>query len=244
MITRKLIIGILLSISSMGLIAQETKTGETAIMLLDRMSNIIGELEACSFTVNASQDVDTYDFGTIKKTSTSEVLFVGPDKMNIQTHGKKGHKGIWYNGDEIYFYSYDENNYAVVDAQSNIIETIEFINKDYGIEFPAADFFYPTFSDDIVENFTEIRLVGLDHINGLECYHITVNNDIMNVQFWISNDTYNLPAKYVIVYKNENNKQYEATFTNWKLNPVLPPSIFNFMPPKAATEVILIPKSK
>ena len=244
MIIRKFIIAILLLTALTGVIAQDTKVDNVAVQILDRMSNIIGDLEACKFTLQTSYDVVLHDFGMIKRSGTSDVIFYGPDKLSVQTHGDKGHRGIWYNGSQIFFYSYDENNYAVVDTPPTTMETIDFINKDYGIEFPAADFFFPAFTDDIIDNFNEIRYVGLTTIGGAECFQILVVNDEMRIQFWIANDSYNLPVKFSITYNKENHPQYEAIFSNWELNQNTPIPIFNFMPPSRAKEVKLIPISK
>jgi hypothetical protein len=49
-------------------------------------------------------------------------------------------------------------------------------------------------------------------------------------------------VKFVILYKNEGNKQYEGTFSNWKLNPEIPVSVFEFMPPPKANRISLMPK--
>ncbi len=243
MIIKKLVISMLILTVIVGSYAQDTKTDKIAVQILDRMSNVIGDLEACNFTLSSSYDTELHNIGIVTRHSTSNVIFYGPDKLSIQTHGDKGHRGTWYNGDRIYFYSYDENNYAVVDAPSNTIETIETINNDYGIEFPAADFFFPTFTDDIIDNFNKISYVGTANLDGVECFQILAVNDSMRIQFWIANDSYNLPVKFSITYKKKNSPQYEATFSDWELNKNIPNSIFDFMPPSGAREVKLVPKS-
>jgi hypothetical protein len=222
--------------------AQAPRVDTVAVMILNRMADVIGDLNSCSFTLNTSFDTPDPDFGLVKHTETNEVIMGGPDKMLVHSYGDKGHRGFWYNGCQVAYYSFDENNYAIVDAPPDIIATFDTINKHYGIEFPAADFFYPTFTDDVRNQFENIIFLGKNELDKVECFHILAYNNSMSVQFWIANDAYNLPVKFVILYKNEGNKQYEGTFSNWKLNPEIPVSVFEFMPPPKANRISLMPK--
>ncbi|MFZ4770638.1 MAG: DUF2092 domain-containing protein [Ferruginibacter sp.] len=222
--------------------AQAPKVDTVAVMILNRMADVIGDLKTCSFNLSTSADVSDYDHGTIKQTGTNEVFLVGPDKMLVHSYGDKGHRGFWYNGEKTSYYSFDENNYATVETPSDIISAIAFLNVNYGIEFPAADFFYPTFTDDILGEYNSIFYLGMSVIGGKECFHILASNENQSVQFWIANDAFNLPQKFVIIYKNTD-MQYEATFSNWAVNQEIPNSVFEFMPPPMAAEIILLPKN-
>jgi hypothetical protein len=121
--------------------------------------------------------------------------------------------------------------------------TIDTVNKTYGIDFPAADFFYPTFTDDMIDNFDDLVYAGIMETEGKSCHHIIAKNPSMGVQIWISNDEWPMPVKFVIVYYDEQpNMQYQGTFSHWKLNPDLPSSMFEFTPPLDANELKLQPK--
>jgi hypothetical protein len=117
------------------------------------------------------------------------------------------------------------------------------MNIDYNFNFPAADFFYPSFTDDMIEQFTSIKYLGKQFIDGEECYHIMATNKDLNVQLWISNETNFLPKHFVIIYKNKSNLQYESRFSNWSLNPNIPDSVFDFMPPPNAKLISILKKS-
>jgi len=222
-------------------IAQEVKYDSVAMLILDRMSDVIGDLESCSFRVNSSFDIDDESHGLIKQFIYNEVYMAGPDKMLVNIMGPKGHNQYWYNGTNLFYYSYDENNYAVIEAPPTILKAIDSINKNYEIEFPAADFFYPGFTDDLIESSDQISFLGNSLINGKDCFWILATGKDKRIQLWISNDAFNLPAKYVIVYRNlDGNPQFEATFSDWQVNPNLPPTMFDFMPPPMATKIRMI----
>lgn len=232
--------------------AQETADKEqvdpVAILILDKMSDLIGDLESCTFTLSTRQDVEDPDHGWVTQHSTSTMIFDGPDKMHVHRNGEKGQEGFWYNGEEVSFYSYSQNNFVRISAPETTLATIDTLNVVYGTEIPAADFFYPAFTDDLLEAFPTIRYLGKKPIAGEDCYHIKASNDEMEIQFWISDEAYKLPVRYSIVYKGKSNMQYESKFSDWVLNPVIPPSVFEFMPPKNATAIKILaqnpPKSE
>jgi len=230
---------------SFGVFAQGAKIDSTAVLLLDRMTNVIGDLGSCSFKLNTSYDTPDQDHGLIKQFGTHDVYLVGPDKMLVNSTGAKGHRQFWYNGSQLSYYSYDENNYAVLDAPLTILQTIDSVNKNFGIEFPAADFFYPTFTDDLIENSDQIAYLGQTQIMGKDCFQILVTTKETSIQIWISSDAFNLPLRYAIVYSNlEGNPQYEATFSDWQINSDLPAAMFDFLPPPGAKKIRMISKSE
>lgn len=214
-----------------------------AIKILDRMSDIIGNLSSCRYTLLTIRDLHDFDYGMITKSNTHEVYMSGPDKMLINSNGDNGHKEYFYNGSLLCYYNFDEHNYAEIETPPTIMETIDTINKLYGIDFPAADFFYPTFTDDLIDYADRISYAGTADVEGKECFHIIASNSAVHVQFWISNDATMLPKKMVINYKSDKGiSRYETTFNEWQLNPVLPDSMFDFMQPPGSNLVTMIPK--
>lgn len=218
----------------------ENRPDTTAVKILDRMSDFIGGLEAVSFTANISQDVEENRYGLVKEFSEDEVFMVGPDKMHVQSNGTKGHRGYWYNGESLVYYSFKENNYSVVDAPSDIITMIDSIHNTFDIEFPAADIFYPDFVDTIIENFDHIDYLGKKELNGREVFHIMAVNENTNFQIWVANDGFFLPERFVIIHKDDAFKQYEVIFTNWNINPDLPLEMFSFEPPPNAKNIAIM----
>ena len=233
---------LVISLKSFG---QEQQVDPNAINILDRMTEVIGSLNSCSFQVNTSFDHMDLQNGLVKKFSHHEIYMVGPDKMHIQTKGAKGNHGYWYNGDLLMYYSLTHNHYGFIETPDNIIETIDKVNADYEIEFPAADFFYPTFTDDLLENMDKIAYLGLVSVEGKDCHHIVASGPDQHIQIWLSNDTFALPLRFIILEKSgELPLQYEAVFSNWSVNPNLPDAIFDFVVPETAKRLSFVSKSR
>jgi len=226
--------------------AQATARDSVAVMILDRMADNIGAMHSCSFHLETAQDVLDSNLGTIVKRHRShEVSLVGPDKMLVHSTGEGSHRGYWYDGAEVTYYSFDENNFARVPAPPTIVAAIDSVHNDYGIDFPAADFIYPTFVSDLIDQSDRIVYRGLTNIGGKECFQIATKGPTQDVQIWIANDATNLPVKYVIRDKAKDSvMEFEGDFSDWQINPDLPLTIFSFMPPPGAHEVAILARDR
>jgi hypothetical protein len=69
---------------------------------MDRISNIIGDLESCSFKLISPYDAFSEMPDLVKKRSNSDVHMVGSDKMLINSTGDKGHHQYFYNGSNLW----------------------------------------------------------------------------------------------------------------------------------------------
>jgi hypothetical protein len=223
--------------------SQEKSYDTIAIVIIDHMSALIGDLSSCYFTLNTEIDVNDPQLGPVTNHNVSHVWFSGPGKLLIEAWGDKGHRGYWYNGRTLTWYSFTENNYVVIPVPNQTIAMMDSVNETYGIEFPAADFFYPTLSDDLIQNSDLISYQGRTRIGDQTCFQVVARNQAMTVQIWISDEVQFLPLKCVITYnRTSGDKRYEATFSDWQINPSLPDAMFDFALPPGAHEVTILPK--
>src|SRR5450432_2836959 len=215
--------------------AQRMNIDTIAVAILDRMSAMIGSLSSCHFTVKSNYDIRSQHLGLVKHGEEEQLYMQGPNKLLIRSQGDRGERSIYYNGETLTYYSMENNQFATIPLSVSIVEMIDTVNKLYGIEFPASDFFYPTFVDDLLSESKNLIYLGMTKVDGKDCFHIAGTAADKTFQFWISDDALTLPLKMVIVYTNrDTNPQYEAVLSDWQINPVLPAALFEFMaPPKA-----------
>lgn len=213
-----------------------------AISLIDKMGAVIGGLEACSYDLEVVHDSKNLDGLWERSFDKHEVFFRGPDRMAIHSKGNRGNSGYWYNGELLTWYSFDENNYVTLPAPETIIKTIDSVNTVFGMKFPGADLFYPSFGDDLLEEFDTIVYQGIKKVEGVECYHIIAENTSMNFQLWLENGAFYLPRKFLIYKKGNDSDLTEGTFENWDTNPLLPDEIFEFTPPEESDLISIMPK--
>jgi hypothetical protein len=221
---------------------QVRRIDTVAVAILDKMSAIIGDLGSCSVTIKSNYDVTSKELGLIKHSDEDHLYLHGSNKLLVKSEGDRGSRDLYYDGKTLSYYSMDRNQYGQIDAPASLVEMIDTVSRRYGIEFPAADFLYPTFVDDILAESKELVYLGLTTIDGKECYHIAGMGSDKSFQFWISDDAFTLPIKMVIVYTTKPmNPQYEAVLSDWQVNPTLPDSMFDFSIPLKAQKVKLMP---
>jgi hypothetical protein len=214
-----------------------------AIVVLDHMSAIIGDLTSCHFTLTSETDKTDPNLGAVTEHNVSQVWFSGPNKLLIEARGDKGHRGYWYNGKTLTWYSFTDNNYAVIPVPATTMAMIDSVNDTYGIDFPAADFFYPALSDNLIRNSDQISFLGKTTIGDQGCFQVVAKNKNMTVQIWVSDEVFFLPVKTVITYYGSSpDRRYEGTFSGWQVNPSLPDEVFEFALPPHSNEITILPR--
>ncbi len=232
---KKFLIIIAVGVIGLQSIAQSSKIDTVAVSILDHMSAVIGDLNSCSVTIRSNYDIHSKQLGLIKHSDEQKLYLHGPDKLMVSAEGDKGSREFFYNGKTLSYYSFDKNQYGQIALASSVVDMIDTVSKNYGVDFPAADFFYPSFVDDILAEAKDLVFLGITKVNNKDCFHIAGTAKDKTFQFWVSEDAFYLPMKVVIVYTNkEMNPQYEAVLSDWQVNPNLPDALFEFTaPPKA-----------
>jgi len=225
---------LLVSCSSSGGKEYDTRAVET----LDKLTETIGDLKSASYTVTSFMlDNEGNEINKL-----SDVYLSGFNKMFIENSGTKGNKSFWYNGNQFAYFLYDKNEYDILDAPDNTLKLIDSIHSKYDIYFPAADFLYPTLTDDMLDNYDQLLFFGEEKVDDIMCLALEANNEEIIVQIWIEKDT-KLPHKMIIESKKNENKYYEAVYSNWRLNPKLPDIMFEFQPPTGSERKEFIAKN-
>jgi len=239
--TKKILLIIFMGAIAVKTSAQAPKIDTVAVSILDRMSAMIGDLSSCSVNIKTNYDVNSRELGLVKHSNEHELYIHGPNKLLVRSEGDKGSRILSYNGKALTYYSQDKNQYGLIPSQASIVDMIDSVNKTYGIEFPGADFFYPTFVDDILAEAKNLAFLGITKAGDKECFHIAGTAKDKTFQFWISNDAFYLPVKMVIVHTaKENSPQFEAVFSNWQFNPDLPDVLFEFNAPPKAKKIKIV----
>jgi hypothetical protein len=209
-----------------------------AVKGLDKLTEAIGKMESLSYTVE-SYIVNEKGEETSK---LSDVYLKSANKMFIENSGAKGEKSFWYNGETFSYFLYNKNEYDILEAPNHTLKLIDSIHNNFGIYFPAADFLYPTLTDDMMDNYNQILYFGDENVDDVDCISLEASNEENIVQIWIEKES-NLPHKMVIISKSNENKYYEAVYSNWRINPKLPDVMFEFQPPNGSKQVKFQPKN-
>jgi len=202
-----------------------------AIDELDKMAETIGEINSCSYSLSTLSKQINNDDESNKKEGIHNVYMQGPNKFYIHSVGTKGQRSFWYNGQRFSYYSHDRHVFDTIKAEGNVVEVMDFLNKKYNIYFPAADFFYPSLTDDIIDFSDEVILLENQIINQKEYIVVQATNNKKRVTIWIDKAN-KLPFKFIISPQTGQGLYYEAIFSNWKLNPKFYDVLFEYIPSK------------
>ena len=197
-----------------------------AVESLDKLTETVGELTSLSYTVTSFEvNKEAKEISKL-----SDVYLKGANKMFIENSGTKGDKNFWYNGEKFAYFLFNKNEFDILDAPDNTLKLIDSIHSKYDIYFPAADFLFPTLTDDIIDNYDQLLYFGEEKVDDLECIALEAANEETIVQIWIEKDT-NLSYKMIVESKTNENRYYEAVYSNWRINPKLPDIMFEFKAP-------------
>ena len=205
------------------------KYDTNAIENLDEMSEKIGQLNSCSYTLNTSINKMDESNELSHFINKHDVYMQGPNKFYIHSTGTKGRKSFWFNGELFSYYSFDKNVFDTLSVQGNILEAIDYLHHKFDIDFPAADFFYPSLTEDLIENFNNIMSLENTTIGEVEYLLVEASNNDKVIEIWIDKNTY-LPYKLIMSSLDNSGISYEAVFSNWRLDPHLPDMLFEFKP--------------
>jgi hypothetical protein len=228
-----------------GLVAQTPSLDSTAILILNRMSDVLTELKSCRLAVSATYDIYHPALGLIKHADNADVILKGPDKFLVSLSGDKGARTFLFNGKTLSYYSFDNNHYAEFESPGSILDLADTVSRAFGIDFFVVDFFCPWFVEELTLNSSALSYLGLTPVDGIYCFHLAGVLSGFTYQIWIQKDPYFLPVKTVLVYTSrEGTPQYEARFTHWTANQEIPDAIFGFTPPPGAVKTLFRPVLK
>lgn len=213
---------------------------EDAIVAFDEMSSVIGEMNSCSYTIA----VQALRNGSELNEVVHDVYFRGPNKMYVYSKGEDLSRAYYYNGSQFAYYNYLTAEYDTMAAPETIMETIDAIHDNYGVYFPAADFFYPTFTDDMIDNFDSILFLNQEELKERSLIEIVGINSELEVFFTLVRNKIGVLPHGLSIYRNEKENElvYDAIISNWRHNPHLPDRLFNFLPREGDKRVKLEPK--
>ena len=210
----------------------------SAVAILDKVSFTLGNLQSCSVNLKTESDILDARLGSVSYSDNSQVYLKAPDKLFVRKSGDRGNKEFYYDGKIFTYYSKDINTYSSAPSPPTIMQTIDSIHNTLGIDFPAADFFYPYFVDQLLEVSYNLVNLGITSVNNKKCFHLAGTTIDKTYQIWITDDGTFLPVKLSIIsVRSGSDEHYTAMYEEWVLNPVLQNSMFDFTAPSDALKV-------
>jgi len=216
-----------------------------ALSVLKKMSDALSSQKEFSFETEVLFDEplpsgQMVQYGGILKTTVKR-----PNKVFSEFTGDRAKRKVWYSDKEVTVLDQKKNFYGEIKTPATIDKTMDYLMGTYGFTLPIADILhtdpYGSFSDGALEGV----LVGDATVGGKECSHIAFAGELIDWQIWVAKEEPALPCKLVITYEDRAGvPQYQATFSNWNLNPEVPNSLFKAELPEGVVKIDFIDLKK
>jgi hypothetical protein len=209
---------------------------------MHRMSNYLTELKSFRFRGSTVADMVTNEGEKIQFVIEQKVAIKRPNHFRSERQGPLVDATVRYDGKSLSVYGKRSGYYAIVPAPPRMTEAIDTIRDRYGIEAPAADLYVDDAYDQMMEDVTVGRYVGLETVDGAPCHHLAFRGKEVDWQIWIDAGPQPLPRRYAITSKHEAAEpEFGITLSQWEPNARLSDSDFTFRPPPGAKQIELRP---
>jgi hypothetical protein len=208
--------------------------------LLKKMSDYIGGLK--SFTVDAFlfEEQIMADGFKMSVLQSGTVKVQRPEQFFISRKGDAQNQEFLYNGSHLVINNRHSGVYINVPVTGRVDDVLDAASDTFGVEIPGRDIVSTDAYTALIEPVEESSYLGAVEIDGVTCRQLVFRTDEVDWQLWVQEGNRPLPCRYTITSKwTYAAPQYTVTFTNWEVNPKLPPATFDFTAPDGARSVNL-----
>jgi len=211
---------------------------QKAQQVLKQMSDALSSSSAYTFKALIIKEQVLPSGQKLQYDSTILVKMQRPNALFVNEISGAKKKALWYYNSTFTLLDRKNNFYATTQTPDNIEDTLDYIEKAYGVNLPLADFVFKDLYSDLTENVRYGFYVAEVEVNGIKTHHLAFHQDNLDWQIWIDAEGRPVPRKFVITYNNKTSKpQFVALFKDWNLSSQFRPNEFSFQPSEDAVEI-------
>jgi hypothetical protein len=158
----------------------------TARQLVKAMSDYVAAQTAIAFDYTSTLDVVTTDGLTISLASSGSVALARPDRFRMTRTGGFADVEMVFDGKTATLLGKNLNAYAEIEAPGSIDQLIDTLRETYNLSPPGADLLAANPGSALAGSITAALDLGSGVINGLECDHVALRAEDVDVQVWIA----------------------------------------------------------
>ena len=198
-----------------------------ALAILKAASDQIAAAHTLSFTALATYESPARTLQPLAYTVLSEVRLERPNKLSVISPGDGPPNEFYYDGKTMMAYEPQSNFVAIADAPPTIEAMLKVAYEKAAIYFPFDDVLLSDPYRAAVDGLKLAFVVGQSHVvGGTVTDIVALANEDAQAEIWIGAED-KLPRMVRATYFNEpGNFRHVVEFSNWRLNPALPPGTF------------------
>jgi hypothetical protein len=100
------------------------------MLITDRVADVTSDLQSGSFKLHVANDVVNAETASVFRTRFTDypVEMSGRNKLHTTSEGDKGHRQMWYNGEQLAYYFANEKKQGMLSTPSATLEMIDTMN--------------------------------------------------------------------------------------------------------------------
>jgi len=213
--------------------------------ILRSMSDYLQTAEEFSFRADIVYDSVSDAGHKLQYGGVAHISARRPDRLRVVYDGDERPRQVTIAGETFTMLDRDANVYFQAAVPPELGAAVDRVFETYGYSVPIADLLYPDPYDTLTGGVEAGFLVGRHVVAGTPCHHLAFSQGAIDWQIWIEAGPAPLPRKLVITYKDEpGSPQYNATFSEWDLEPGLSKDDFEFQPPLGSGEIEMLPQTE
>lgn len=210
------------------LLPDQPELDARALDVLKAASARLAAARTMSFTAVATYESPAKTLQPLAYTVLSEVVLQRPDKLRVISPGDGPATEFYYDGKQIAAFEPQANLVAIADAPGTIDEALKFAYQKAAITFPFEDIIAADPYKDLGPDLKLAFYIGQSRVVGGTLTDIVgIANSMAQAQVWIGAED-KLPRMIRVTYFGEpGNFRHVVEFSNWKLDPAIPPGAFS-----------------
>ena len=203
-----------------------------AVQALKRMSAYLGTLQAFEVRADTTRDLVTVDGVKVQVGGVSNYQVRRPNAFRIDVTTDMRDRQFYYDGKQFTVYAPKLGYYATAAAPATILQTIDVLEKRYGIDLPLDDLFrWNDPASGQVEELSSGFVVGTAMVDGVATDHYAFRGkNQRDWEIWIQQGAQPLPRKLVIVDRSDEARPAYTARLSWNLSPTIAADAFTFRP--------------
>ena len=209
-----------------------------ALALVKAMSDRLAAAKTMSFTALTSYESPDRTGEPLIYTTLSEVTLQRPNKLRVISPGDGPRTEFYYDGKMVHAWEPASRIVASVQAPDTIDGMLRAAFEYAAIYFPFTDVIVADPFQTINEHLQVAFVVGKSKVvGGVTTDIVVLVGKFAHVQLWIGSED-KLPRMARAIFVGDpSHYRHTVQFSDWKIDPVLPPDTFTWTPPAGAVQV-------
>ena len=215
-----------------------------AVQALKDMGATLQSLRRYDLSLDLSGERVLQDGQKLMHTAHADLNVAQPNRIRVTTATATSRRVLTFDGKKVSLLYPGSNYYSQADFSGTVGELIQRLRTNYNIEFPAADLFVWGTPAAPFSDLQSAMNAGQAVVLGKLCDQYAFRQPGIDWQIWLTTGPNPLPMRLVVTNLEDDARPQSITQFHWNLKPTFQESAFNFVAPRGATSVNMVPVKK